>query len=48
MLANSNSDIGDVSCDRLTRKTTWEAAWVADVTDATQLSMIKKGYISLY
>jgi len=40
--------VGDVSCDRLTRKTTWEAAWVADVTDATQLSMIKKGYISLY
>ena len=40
--------VGDISMDRVTRKSTWEAAWLVNVSDPSEVSMVKKGYISLY
>jgi hypothetical protein len=40
--------IGDISVDRTTRKTTWEAANLATVSDTTEMVVIKKGYVGLF
>ena len=40
--------IGDISMDRATRKTTWEEVNLVNITDATELSQIKRGYVGIY
>lgn len=40
--------IGDVSVDRVTRRTTWEQAFISALSDTTEFSQIKRGYTSLY
>lgn len=40
--------IGDISVNRTTRKSTWEAANLATVSDTTEMSIVKKGAVALY